>query len=87
MARTAREPNLAYRQALGTELRKARHRAKLSQEALANAADISPRYLRGIEHGQWNPTVEQIVRLGLVLGQQPGALLPRVDLDTGRPIT
>jgi transcriptional regulator with XRE-family HTH domain len=81
---TPPKPNVAYRAALGGRIRRARVRAGLSQEALAIETGMSTRYVGGIERGETNPSVEQIVRLAYTLGMQPGSLLPRIDHTTGR---
>lgn len=41
---------------------------KLTQEDLAEMANISPTSVRKIERGQTNPTVEILLKLGEVLG-------------------
>ena len=67
-------------------MRAVRVRRGFSQEALAHDTDMSSRYLGGIERGEMNPSAEQLLRLGLALGVQPGALLPKVDLTSGQPL-
>jgi len=86
MPARAREPNKAYRAALGVRVRRARLRGGYTQEELAHLAGISPPYLGGIERGEMNPTVEQLVRLSMVLQTQPGAFLPRLNFTTGKPV-
>jgi transcriptional regulator with XRE-family HTH domain len=85
VARTAKEPDLEFQAALGDRLRAARLRARLSQEELAFASDVSPRHVSNIERGLTNPGAVQIARLAHVLRLQPGSLLPRIDQD-GRPV-
>jgi transcriptional regulator with XRE-family HTH domain len=86
VARTAKEPDLDFQAALGAKVRAARVHAKLSQEELAFAADVSPRHLSNIERGLTNPGAVQIARLAHVLRLQPGSLMPRINQDTGRPL-
>lgn len=61
-------------------LRKARG---ISQEQLALRAEMSVSYLRSIEHGQANPSVESLERLAEILGVEAWAflLLYREDGD------
>lgn len=53
-----------------------REQVGISQEALAHDIDMSRRYLSGIERGEANPSLDQIVRLADGLGVEPAALLP-----------
>lgn len=76
MVRTKREPNSAYRQRFGQRVQQKRKAAGLSQEGLAHAAGISRRYMSGIERGEANPTVDQIVRLADAIGVAPATLMP-----------
>lgn len=84
MGRTAREPDLALRAALGARVRNARLREGLSQEQLSFAADLSMRHVGNIERGLTNPSAEELTRLAHALRRQPGSLLPHIDQD-GRP--
>ena len=77
MTKQARTPNLAYRHDFGNRLRELRSEAGLSQEALAIASGVSRRYLSGIERGESNPTLDQIVRLAETIRVQPADLMPR----------
>jgi transcriptional regulator with XRE-family HTH domain len=69
---------VAYRQAFGQRLRDVRDRAGISQEDVANAADMSRRYVGAIERGAVSPTLDRVVRLAVVLGVQPAELLPPI---------
>lgn len=71
-----RPPLTAYRAAFGRSLRVIREQVGISQEALAHDIDMSRRYLSGIERGEANPSLDQIVRLADGLGVEPAALLP-----------
>lgn len=72
----SRPPLTDYRAAFGRSLRAIREQVGTSQEALAHDIDMSRRYLSGIERGEANPTLDQIVRLADGLGVQPGELMP-----------
>ncbi len=47
----------------------------LSQEELADLANIHRTYIGGIERGERNPTLTMIVRLASALGVPPAKLL------------
>ncbi|HKQ11042.1 MAG TPA: helix-turn-helix transcriptional regulator [Rhizomicrobium sp.] len=59
---------------VGLNLRAARLRKGLSQEALANEAGVAMNYVSGIERGAQNPTVMVLHRLAMVLGIQEAKL-------------
>ena len=76
---------LAY---IGANVRRLRERKGLTQEKLAEAADVDVRYLQRIERGTVNLSVDALVALAESLGVSPTSLfrpakvtLPRV----GRP--
>lgn len=51
-----------------TNLRVERARRKITQERLAEMADITPEYLARIEAGKYNPTLVVVVKLAEALG-------------------
>jgi transcriptional regulator with XRE-family HTH domain len=53
--------------AFGKNLRQQRTDKGLSQEALAEKADLDPTYISGIERGVRNPSVLSIVRIAEAL--------------------
>ena len=57
-------------------LRAERARRKLSQELLAEKADITPEYLARIEHEKYSPSLVVIVRLAMALGVTIDKLIP-----------
>jgi transcriptional regulator with XRE-family HTH domain len=59
---------------VGLNLRAARLRKGLSQEALANEAGVAMNYVSGIERGTQNPTVMVLHKLATVLGIQEAKL-------------
>lgn len=68
------------RQAFGVALREAREKAGLSQDALAALAGLHRTYVGGIERGERNPSLENIVRLAQSLRISVAALFKAADL-------
>jgi transcriptional regulator with XRE-family HTH domain len=60
---------------VGANVRRLRVERKLTQEQLAHDADIDVTYLRGIEAGRRNPSVNVLVQLAASLNAAPGDLL------------
>jgi len=54
--------------AFGSNLRRERETKKLTQEKLAEKADLDPTYISGIERGVRNPSLLSIVRIAKALG-------------------
>jgi transcriptional regulator with XRE-family HTH domain len=73
---------------IGANVHRLRVRRGMSQEALAEAADISARFLQRVERGKTNLGVVVLVRLAAALDVPPGVLLRRAALPEvkhGRP--
>ena len=66
--------------ALGEAVRRARTGAGLSQEALAVDADLDRSYMGGIERGEHNLTVMNIVKIADALNLKPSTLLDSAGL-------
>lgn len=62
---------------MGTNVRRSRQKAKLTQEQLALEAKIDLTYVGGIERGRRNPSVLVLARIAAALGVEPGDLLKR----------
>lgn len=60
---------------IGTRLKGQRESAKLTQEALAEAAEITPIYLSKIENGHVRPTLDTLGALCSALGCDLASLL------------
>ena len=60
--------------AFGANVRKAREKKELTQEGLAEKADLDQTYISGIERGVRNPSVLSIVRLAKALGSTTSEL-------------
>jgi transcriptional regulator with XRE-family HTH domain len=65
--------------ALGRAIRLRRAEISLTQEALADAADLDPTSIRGIERGVANPTWDVADRLARALGLALHELARRAD--------
>jgi transcriptional regulator with XRE-family HTH domain len=61
--------------ALGAEIRRARAGIGLSQEALAVDAGLDRSYMGGIERGEHNITIMNIVKIAVALKVKPSTLL------------
>ena len=53
----------------------------MTQEELAFCADLSVSYLRGLEGGRYNPTLNVLFDIGKALDLHPSELLRTVPLD------
>ena len=62
----------------GQNVRKRRTGKGLSQEALAEKADLDPTYISGIERGVRNPSLLSIVRIAKALGTNSADLFEGV---------
>lgn len=71
-----RDPILA---AFGLRLRRWREAKALTQEQLAEKADLDQTYISGIERGVRNPGIKNVVRLAKALGISTAKLVERVD--------
>lgn len=61
--------------ALGAQVRKVRQERGLTQEALAEQLQVTPRYLAGIERGERNLTLDSVDALAEQLGVESKSLL------------
>lgn len=69
---------------IGTQLRKARIAAGLTQEAVAAKAGLSREYVSHLERGEYSPTVDVLLRVGAALNTSAWRLLRRVE-ESRRP--
>jgi transcriptional regulator with XRE-family HTH domain len=58
---------LTYQKIIGETIRRFRKRAKLSQEALAEKADLHPVYLGELERGEETASVAALIRIAKAL--------------------
>ena len=64
---------------LGSEIRKARQKAGLTQEELAFRADVSRNYISLMELEQKSPTVQTLLRVANALGVKASQLIARIE--------
>jgi transcriptional regulator with XRE-family HTH domain len=70
----------------GWNVRRWREEKGLTQESLAERANLDPTYISGIERGIRNPSVLSVIRIAKALGVTASKLLEKVDdLTTGAP--
>ena len=60
---------------VGKRIKELRSKAKLSQEALADKASIDRSYLGGIERGEHNVAIKNIIKIASALNVEPYQLL------------
>jgi len=70
-----------YPTLFGARVRELREDRGLSQEALADAAELHRTHISLIERGQRSVRLETIERLAIAFGVQPSELLPDIDLN------
>lgn len=64
---------------LGRNILRGRNAKGWSQQTLAGEANLSLRYLAGVERGEENPSLETIVSIADALELPPSALFVRPD--------
>ena len=69
---------------LGTELRKAREAAGLSQERLGFKADVHRTYVSMLERGKASPTVETLFRLCRAMRIRASDFIRRIEKASER---
>jgi transcriptional regulator with XRE-family HTH domain len=66
----------AYQRALGEAVRAARLRANMTEQELADDADVSRAFVQRVEQGLGTPGLRQLWQLSRSLGVRLGDLLP-----------
>ena len=72
-------PNPDPRKLFGDRLREIRIQRKLSQEKLAELADLHRNYVGGIERGERNVSLINIVKLAHALAVRPAKLIETIS--------
>ena len=72
-------PNAAF----GKIIAGLRQAAKLSQEELAERADIHRTYVSQIERGLKSPTIVMLLRLSKALETTPSKLMRQLEIELG----
>lgn len=68
----------------GDAVRAAREKKRISQEALADVAGLHRTYIGGIERGERNLGLKNVLRISRALGCQPSSLLAAVEQRLGK---
>ena len=64
---------------IGAEIRTIRRNKGLSQEALADKANIDRSYLGGIERGEHNLAIINLLKIAAALNVKPSSLLDKLN--------
>ncbi|MCZ8020373.1 MAG: helix-turn-helix transcriptional regulator [Cytophagales bacterium] len=70
---------LELRQAFGKVLFELRQKEGLSQQALADYAEIERSYISNLENGKYYPTLQVIYKLAPILSVKPHEMIRMVD--------
>jgi transcriptional regulator with XRE-family HTH domain len=65
--------------AFGEAVRALRKQRELSQEALAFACELDRTYVSGIERGERNPSLTNILKIARALSTRPAELFARAE--------
>lgn len=79
--------NIACARTLGNRIRAAREKRDLSQESLAERADLHPTYIGQVERGEKNLTIVSLLKIAAALGISPDALLKGISLPGSIPLS
>jgi len=74
-------------EAFGTELRAARLGARLTQQVLAELAEVDPVFISFLENGHRQPSLTVLLTLERELGLDPGELPRRVAARLGNELS
>ena len=74
-----RAEELRISAAFGLRVRQRRLDSDLTQERLAELADLHPTYISNVERGYRVPTLPTVIRLARALDVRPGALIDDLD--------
>lgn len=80
MSPRERSRDQAIALAFGKRVREARLAAGLSQEALAEAAELHPTFISNVERGYRVPTIPTLIKLAAGLKVEPSVLVDGLEL-------
>lgn len=66
--------------AFGRRVRAVRDEAKMTQEELAEAAEVHPTFISNVERGYRVPTVPTLLKLAAGLGVKPSKLIDGISV-------
>ncbi|HEV2327876.1 MAG TPA: helix-turn-helix transcriptional regulator [Verrucomicrobiae bacterium] len=67
--------DIQYRRRVAKNVRSFREKMALSQESLAERADMHWTYISGVERAKYNLSLSSLVRISKALGREPYELL------------
>lgn len=76
MSNSHNRKKTSIRQAFGQKVRKRRLEMDITQEVLAELADLHPTYVGSVERGERNISLENIIALSKALKCSPKDLMP-----------
>lgn len=79
LPRRDRSDDLAVAAAFGERVHEIRLQQEMTQERLAEAADVHPTFISDIERGYRVPTVATLITIASGLGVRPGDLVNDLD--------
>ena len=74
-----RSRDLEITKAFGARVREVRHDRGLTQEQLAEAADLHPTFISNVERGYRVPSVPTLFKLARGLGVEPSDLIDKLS--------
>jgi len=70
-------------EAFGKVIKQLREEQELSQQELADYAELDRSYISDMERGRYNPTLQTIYKLSEILKIKPNKLIEKVDKIMG----
>lgn len=71
-----KQNTMSIKKTFGLTVRMLRYEAEMSQEQLAELAQLHPTYISSVERGQRSVGLEKIVSIARALGVSPKDLMP-----------
>ncbi len=70
-------------EAFGKVIKLLREEQQLSQQELADYAELDRSYISDMERGRYNPTLQTVYKLSEILKIKPNKLIEKVDKTMG----